>query len=119
MQRLFSVFPDAWPGCGLVLLRLAAGVSLLSGTFFDAPQPPSSALLRIAEGIVGALLVVGLWTPAAAIGLVLIHLWCAASVASAGGIAVINIFLGLSLAMLGPGAWSVDARLYGRKRIEL
>jgi uncharacterized membrane protein YphA (DoxX/SURF4 family) len=75
--------------------------------------------LRIAEGIVGALLVFGLWTPAAAIGLVLIHLWCAASVASAGEITVINMFLGLSLAMLGPGAWSVDARLYGRKRIEL
>jgi uncharacterized membrane protein YphA (DoxX/SURF4 family) len=119
VQRLFSVFPNAWPGCGLLLLRLAAGVSLLSGTVFDAPQPAPSALLRIAEGIVGALLVVGLWTPAAAMGLILIHLWCAASVASAGGIAVINLFLGLSLAMLGPGAWSVDARLYGRKRIEL
>jgi uncharacterized membrane protein YphA (DoxX/SURF4 family) len=25
--------------------------------------------------------------------------------------------LGLSLAMIGPGAWSVDARLFGRKQI--
>jgi hypothetical protein len=25
--------------------------------------------------------------------------------------------LGISLAMLGPGAWSVDALLFGRKRI--
>jgi hypothetical protein len=27
--------------------------------------------------------------------------------------------LGAALAMLGPGAWSVDARLFGRKRIEI
>jgi uncharacterized membrane protein YphA (DoxX/SURF4 family) len=25
--------------------------------------------------------------------------------------------LGISLAMIGPGAWSVDARLYGRKQL--
>ena len=27
--------------------------------------------------------------------------------------------LGAALAMLGPGAWSVDARLFGRKRIQI
>jgi hypothetical protein len=27
--------------------------------------------------------------------------------------------LGAGLAMIGPGAWSVDARLFGRKRIDL
>jgi putative oxidoreductase len=27
--------------------------------------------------------------------------------------------LGAALAMLGPGAWSVDARLFGRKRIRI
>jgi putative oxidoreductase len=27
--------------------------------------------------------------------------------------------IGLSLAMLGPGSWSIDARLFGRKRIDL
>jgi hypothetical protein len=26
--------------------------------------------------------------------------------------------LGLGLAMIGPGAWSVDARLFGRKQID-
>jgi putative oxidoreductase len=30
---------------------------------------------------------------------------------------VVFAALGLSLAMLGPGAWSFDARLFGRKRI--
>jgi hypothetical protein len=27
--------------------------------------------------------------------------------------------LGCALAMLGPGAWSIDARLFGRKRIRI
>jgi uncharacterized membrane protein YphA (DoxX/SURF4 family) len=27
--------------------------------------------------------------------------------------------LGVSLAMIGPGAWSMDARLFGRKHIEI
>ena len=27
--------------------------------------------------------------------------------------------LGAALAMLGPGAWSMDARLFGRKRIQI
>jgi putative oxidoreductase len=27
--------------------------------------------------------------------------------------------LGVALAMLGPGAWSLDARLFGRKRIQI
>jgi hypothetical protein len=26
--------------------------------------------------------------------------------------------IGAALAMIGPGAWSLDARLFGRKRIE-
>jgi putative oxidoreductase len=31
--------------------------------------------------------------------------------------AIILATLGISLAMIGPGAWSIDARLYGRKQI--
>lgn len=32
-------------------------------------------------------------------------------------LAIILATLGVSLAMIGPGAWSIDARLYGRKQI--
>jgi putative oxidoreductase len=34
-------------------------------------------------------------------------------------IPVILAALGAALAMVGPGAWSVDARLFGRKRIDI
>jgi hypothetical protein len=27
--------------------------------------------------------------------------------------------IGLCLALLGPGAWSIDARLFGRRRVEI
>jgi hypothetical protein len=32
---------------------------------------------------------------------------------------VTDALIGMSLVMLGPGSWSIDARLYGRKRIDL
>jgi putative oxidoreductase len=34
-------------------------------------------------------------------------------------IAIIQAALGAVLAMVGPGAWSIDARLFGRKRIDM
>lgn len=41
---------------------------------------------------------------------------------SLGQSALIHVFLAVlavGLAMLGPGAWSVDARLFGRKRFAI
>jgi len=43
--------------------------------------------------------------------------WIALSAADGAGIAIGLAVLGLALAMIGPGAWSVDARLFGRRRI--
>jgi uncharacterized membrane protein YphA (DoxX/SURF4 family) len=47
------------------------------------------------------------------------ELWIAFA---ASGKAETHLLLGAlsaGLAMLGPGAWSIDARLFGRKRIEI
>jgi len=119
MQRLFCAFPSAWPGCGLLLLRLAAGAPLLFATLAGLHEPESALWLHLIELLAGTLLVVGLWTPGGAILQVLINSWLAFSAAWSGQVTIINVLVGLSLAMLGPGAWSVDAHLYGRKRIEL
>ena len=63
-------------------------------------------------------MLVGLWTPIAGIVVATMETWIAfslpASAALPGGLAV----LGASLAMIGPGAWSLDALLFGRKHIE-
>lgn len=120
MQRLFSAFPNAWPGCGLLLLRLAAGIPLLCGTAPGwAESGPAALLLRIPEGLIGTLLVIGLWTPGAAIAQALIHVGAPLFMVWPSQATLVNALLGLALSMLGPGAWSVDARLYGRRRIEV
>jgi putative oxidoreductase len=69
--------------------------------------------------LAGLLLIAGLWTPFAGILVAGIEAWIALSAPPAAGIPVALAVLGLTLAMIGPGTWSVDALLYGRKHIAL
>jgi putative oxidoreductase len=68
LQRLFSTFPDGWPGLGLLLLRFGAAIPLIhfGVTGIAAGSGPS---LSIALNVVavggGLLLLFGLWTPVA------------------------------------------------------
>lgn len=48
-----------------------------------------------------------------------IELWSAFSTSSETSLHLLLAALGISLVMLGPGAWSLDARLFGRKRIDI
>jgi putative oxidoreductase len=118
MQRLFSAFPNSWPGAGLLLLRVGAGASCLFGIASGLP-PTLHLPLQILGWLTAPFLAVGLWTPFAATLQVLITLPGALLSASAHPELLLRAVLGVSLAMLGPGAWSVDARLFGRKRIDI
>ena len=114
------MFPGGWPGAGLLLLRLAGAVSLLIGGCSEFWGPPHGGLYTgfIMIGV-GALLLAGLWTPVTGTLLAIIEVWI---VFFQGGQAEIHLplaALGVSLVMLGPGTWSVDARLFGRKRIDI
>jgi len=120
VQRLFSSFADGWPGAGLLLLRLLAGSVLLYGGMvspfaFDTVQmvPP---LLAAAFG---AMLVVGLFTPFAGIMAAAAEVWIAFLHPGNRWTQIGFAGLCLSLVMIGPGAWSIDARLFGRKQIDL
>jgi len=121
MQRLFSTFPNGWPGTGLMLLRCAAAFALISDSVAGfTPAAPGSTLFLPTLGIaVGLLLVAGLWTPVAAIALVTIELGYATQHVWTDHSHTFVAVVGVSLAMLGPGTWSVDASLYGRMRIDL
>jgi putative oxidoreductase len=119
MQRLYTTFPNEWPGTGLLLLRLAEGIpSVVDGAMNAWQSGATLAVIPHAIDIVsGLLLLIGLWTP---IGGVLQSLVEFANVlAGAGYEHAVRALIGLSVAMLGPGAWSVDARLFGRKRIDV
>ena len=125
MQRLFSTFAGGWPGIGLLLLRLVAAGTLIrfgiSGVL--AQNPPSTVFLQIIGVGTGILLLVGLWTPVAgamaAIVKVLIAFRCFSTHSGDPWFAIVQAALGATLAMVGPGAWSIDARVFGRKRIDL
>jgi len=121
VQRLFSTFPNAWPGAGLLLLRLVVAVpaiadgstALLSG--LGQPTP----WIRVLELAGGTLLLLGLWTPVGAVLLAVSQAWLAFGRGAIDIAPVIAAAVAVSLIMLGPGAWSADARLYGRKRLDL
>jgi putative oxidoreductase len=120
VQRLFSTFPEGWPGTGLVFLRAIMAVPLVQ--FGAGPLPltaPSSVILQLLAAVCSALLIVGLWTPVAGALMALSELCLLLFSFSGASMHVVLAALGAALAMLGPGAWSVDARLFGRKRIRI
>jgi putative oxidoreductase len=118
MQRLFSTFPNSWPGLGLLILRFAAGLSLAAVAHVAGDLAVVGSLYaRCVVGGVAILICIGLWTPLAAIAGSAIQVILITFSHRFELSLVISAAVGLSLALLGPGAWSFDARLFGRKRI--
>lgn len=120
VQRLFSAFPDGWPGAGLLLLRLAIVLPPLGAQFtLGGAGVTHGGVLRAISSVDCTLIAFGLMTPFAAAAQVASTAW----LESVDGVFDIthcaHLLLGLSLMMLGPGAWSVDARLFGRRRIDV
>ena len=123
MQRLFSTFADGWPGKGLFLLRLITSFALIHFGIASLGDVPM--LATVVQQIVGVgagiFILLGLWTPVAGALVAIVKGWIALSrYFSHSGDPLIPIMLaalGAALAMVGPGAWSIDARLFGRKRL--
>jgi putative oxidoreductase len=127
LLRIFSTFPDGWPGAGLVLLRVAAGGAfILQGIAYGTDWHRLSFLiLAMLFLMLGASLLIGYLTPFVG---VLAGLACASSAFSWFPIPRLNLLesrptvvlatvIASSLVCLGPGAFSVDARLFGRREI--
>jgi len=82
------------------------------------PLPALAVLPLVAAGA-AALLLVGFWTPVAGVLMAVVETLLAFSHSHDPWIHILLGALGAALAMLGPGAWSVDAGLFGRKRIQI
>jgi putative oxidoreductase len=125
LQRLFATFPEGWPGTGLLLVRSVTAIpAVLQGIegLLTAPLQTGDiawGVLEVAAACFAVLLLVGLWTPVAGVLMAVAELSLVLSHVSDPWMHVRLGTLGVALAMLGPGAWSVDAHLFGRKRIEI
>jgi putative oxidoreductase len=121
MRRLFFAFARGVPGVGLLILRLVIGIRLAfdgikelqGGSSIETAAPQ---VLVVAAGI---LLLVGFWTPVAGALVTVVELWLAFSHPGDKWAHLRMAAYGVALALTGPGGWSVDARLFGWKRIDI
>jgi uncharacterized membrane protein YphA (DoxX/SURF4 family) len=69
--------------------------------------------------IAGILLLIGLWTPVVGAIVAATELWIIFLLPQDLRLHILQAVFGVGLALIGPGVWSLDARLYGWRRVEI
>ena len=128
MQRLFFGFPAGLPGVGLFLLRLAIGITglyeahLLLATF--AVPFYVLVVLRVVVFTALSAVLIGLTTPIASLGLgvgaafALLLAWSPWPHFTQNELILLNLtMMAVVNATVGPGAFSIDARIFGRREV--
>jgi len=130
LQRLFfSTFPGGKPGIGLLLLRAGVGAAAIAQGGIYLADRRNLTLWTWAVGLLaiagGASLLVGFLTKAACVLAALASIMVALPWLPAPPFSLFNsklslVFVGIMTAaiiLLGPGAFSLDCRLFGRREI--
>jgi len=120
LRRLYSTFAGGWPGVGLILMRLAIAAALLTAVLGPESHNPANTLtlLSLLISVAALFVVVGLYTPIVGTLVALLEVSRAVSTSSDRSMYLLVAAVAAALAMLGPGLWSIDARMFGWKRIE-
>ena len=102
-------------------MRLVAGVVLIIQGLDILRASPTiqSTILEVLAIGAGIFLLTGLWTPVSGAFVAALGLWDIISMRGDLWANILLVTLGAALAVLGPGAWSIDARLFGWKRLDL
>jgi uncharacterized membrane protein YphA (DoxX/SURF4 family) len=129
LQRLYSTFPGGRPGIGLLLLRAMVGLTATAEGIFYLSGPSGLTWADWSLGLAliasGAALAAGFLTPYASlfVGLCFLGIVLSWFPGPSGGmrdarqVAFGMIITAAALALLGPGAFSLDGRLFGRREI--
>ncbi len=95
------------------VLVIRAGLRIWGDASTTGVTIPAVLLL-----LAGIMVIVGLWTPIAGTSIALIEIWKMLALTGDKWLWLLLGTAGAALAMLGPGLWSIDARLFGWKRVE-
>ena len=121
MQRLYSTFADRWPGVGLLLQRVLVAIMLVRFCVIHLTDSPFS--ISMIPHIIGAcaamLFLVGLWTPFVGTLIAVVELWVVLTHLGDPWVSMMLATIGATTAMLGPGAFSIDAVLFGRRHLDV
>jgi uncharacterized membrane protein YphA (DoxX/SURF4 family) len=129
LQRFFSTFPGGKPGAGLLILRISLGITILihSGIYLTGAAGYSGWTVTAAlAGIAGSLLLlIGFLTPLVSVSVCLSAIFVSLSYLQSPSTdlhnidlsAICCILVAAAVAFLGPGAFSLDARMFGRREI--
>lgn len=115
------MFPNGWPGRGLLILRLATGGLLVTkGIARFVPSSRWQAITPECLGIAaGILLLMGLWTPLGCLLSATAESWLLLVGDIALEPAILLLSISAGVAMLGPGSLSIDAVIFGRRRLDI
>jgi uncharacterized membrane protein YphA (DoxX/SURF4 family) len=129
LHRLFSAFPAGFPGVGLLLLRVVVCATLLAhGILYLISSERVTLIVSVTSSLLllsGACLLIGFLTPILSLLACLECLgiafsWFPAQLMNSfdSKLALIPVIaISVAIALLGPGAFSLDARLFGWKEI--
>jgi putative oxidoreductase len=120
LRRLYSTFAGGWPGVGLLLMRVIVGSALVAQSHSILWSDPPLRILLTSAILVGSgiLLIPGLWTPVAGTLVAIVEIFQVLTSVGDPWVPLLLATIAGALAMLGPGLWSVDAHLFGWRRVE-
>jgi len=114
------MFPRGLPGLALLFLRISVACGVLVHAYGHREE--LAVWLLIGSFLAAATLFIGLMTPLAALLALAVQLAlpliCSVDFLGTGNVAI-SILNALALSMLGPGSYSIDAYLFGRRVIDL